>query len=348
MKYKQLLCCREEYFLALDESFLGYGIYTLDKFEFENGCVLSDVNVEYYIIGTPKYDDEGTIVNAVVYCHNYNGSCFSLNNLYQITAEGAPFDKNEYLIICITSMGFPESCSPSSTGLKLDFPEFSILDGVNFKKQFLKEFLNIEKVLGIAGRGFGGYVVYTWACEYPDDMEFIIVCDSSFRSSGYRYAISKAIENIIVSSEGFYSDNYDVSLSNTMVSINRLIYSNYFSKSLLQEMSNDEIDVLMDDFVEEGLFKDIYDIKYKNDVLLNFDLTDKLSNIKAKALILGNTNEIFYFYKHDALPVKDLIDDSEVVLYESLRNPHGYEDHSVIIDDLERFLNDFKNKKSKS
>lgn len=331
-----------------DGSFVGYGVYTLDEFEFENGRVLEDVKVEYYITGTPKYDDDGNITNAVVYCHSYNGSCLSVKDLYQFTSQGAPFDENEYCIISITSLGFPESCSPSSTGLKLDFPKFTILDEVNFKRQFLKEFLNIEKVLGVVGRGLGGCVVYTWACEYPDDMEFIIVCDSSFKTGGYRYAISRAIDNIIVSSEGFYSDNYDVSLSNTMVSINRLVYSNYFSKNLLHEMSNDEIDVLMDDFVEEGLFKDIYDIKFKNDVVLNFDVKDKLPNIKAGALILGNTADIYYSYKHDTLPAKDLIRDSRIVLYESFRNHDGYEDYAAIIGHIGEFLNDFKNKKSKS
>ena len=331
--------------MEFDESFLGYGIYTLDEFEFENGSVLKDVKVEYSIMGAPKYDDEGNIVNAVIYCHNYNGNCFAVNNLYQLTSDGAPFDKNEYLIIGITSLGFPESCSPSSTGLKLDFPQFSIIDSVNFKKQFLKEFLNIEKVLGVTGRGFGGFVVYTWASEYPDDMEFIIVCDSSFKTYGYRYAISRVIDNIIVSSEGFYSDMYDVSLSNTMVSLNRLIYSHYYSKNSLQEMSNDEIDVLMDDFVEAGLFKDIYDIKYKNDILLKFDVEDKLSDIKAKALIIGNTSDIYYSYEYDALPIKDLINDAEVILYSFFRNPNGYEDYSILIDDLEKFLDDFYNEK---
>ena len=334
--------------MEFDASFLGYGSYTLDEFEFENGSVLKDVKVEYYIMGTPKYDDNGNIVNAVVYCHNYNGSCFSVNDFYQLTSEGASFDKKEYCTISITSLGFPESCSPSSTGLKFDFPKFSIIDCVNFKKQFLKEFLNIEKVLGVTGRGLGGYVVYAWACEYPDDMEFIIVCDSSFKTSGYRYAISRAVENIIVSAEGFYSENYEVSLSNTMVSINRLVYSNYFPRDLLQEMSNDEIDVLMDDFVEDGLFKDVYDIKYKNDVLLNFDYKDKLPNIKAKTLILGNADESYYSYRYDSLPVKELVEDCEVILFDSVRTPAGYDDHSEINEHLKKFLTDFKNKKVKA
>ncbi len=328
--------------MSFDESLLGYGKYTLKEFEFENGEVLNDVVVECLISGTPKYDSDGKIENAVIYCHSYNGNCFSINDLYQITAESAPFDKNEYFIISITSLGFPESCSPSSTGLKLNFPKYSILDCVNFKRQFLKEFLNIEKVMGVTGRGVGGYEVYTWACEYPDEMDFIIVCDSSFKTSGYRYAVSRAVDNIIESSEGFYSETYDVSLSNTMVSINRLVYSNIFSKKILQQMSNDEIDILVDDFVDECLFFDIYDVKYRNDLVIEYDVEDKLQNIKAETLIFGHTDDIYYIHEYDTLPADNLIDHSEIILLDSLKSPTGYEDYTVLSKIFEKFLRKVK------
>ena len=328
--------------MSFDESLLGYGKYTLKEFEFENGEVLNDVVVECLISGTPKYDSDGKIENTVIYCHSYNGNCFSINDLYQITAESAPFDKNEYFIISITSLGFPESCSPSSTGLKLNFPKYSILDCVNFKRQFLKEFLNIEKVMGVTGRGVGGYEVYTWACEYPDEMDFIIVCDSSFKTSGYRYAVSRAVDNIIESSEGFYSETYDVSLSNTMVSINRLVYSNIFSKRILQQMSNDEIDILMDDFVDECLFFDIYDVKYRNDLVIEYDVEDKLQNIKAETLIFGHTDDIYYIHEYDTLPADNLIDHSEIILLDSLKSPTGYEDYTVLSKIFEKFLRKVK------
>ena len=328
--------------MSFDESLLGYGKYTLKEFEFENGEVLNDVVVECLISGTPKYDSDGKIENTVIYCHSYNGNCFSINDLYQITAESAPFDKNEYFIISITSLGFPESCSPSSTGLKLNFPKYSILDCVNFKRQFLKEFLNIEKVMGVTGRGVGGYEVYTWACEYPDEMDFIIVCDSSFKTSGYRYAVSRAVDNIIESSEGFYSETYDVSLSNTLVSINRLVYSNIFSKKILQQMSNDEIDILMDDFVDECLFFDIYDVKYRNDLVIEYDVEDKLQNIKAETLIFGHTDDIYYIHEYDTLPADNLIDHSEIILLDSLKSPTGYEDYTVLSKIFEKFLRKVK------
>lgn len=328
--------------VVFDESFLGYGKYKFDEFKFENGDVLEDVNVEYNIIGTPKYDDDGNIVNAVVYCHNFNGSCSSINNLYQITADGAPFDKNEYCLISISALGFPESCSPSTTGLKYKFPKYTVLDVVNFNRQFLHEFLNINHVLGVCGVGLGGYSVYTWACEYPDEMEFIMVCDSSYKTNGYRYVITRAVDSIIESSDGFYDDAYDYSLSKTMVSIYKLLYSFYFSKKVFQEMSNDQIDVLMDDYVDEGLFTDIYDVKFANDIILNFNIEEKLGDIKARALIFGNEDDLYYSSEDDTLPLKNLIENCKVVLYKSRRDHTGYEDYSVMFDEFWGFLRDFK------
>ncbi len=283
----------------------GYGTYMRDEFEFEYGRVLENVRVEYSLRGNPKYDEKGNITNAVVYCHNFNGNCFSVGNLFELNKRGAVFDKEDYFIISITSLGVPESCAPSTTGLKHNFPKYSIKDCVNFKRQFLKERLGIEKINGIGGRRLGGYEVYTWACEYPDEMDFIIVNSSSYRTNGYRYVISKCLDSIIESSDDFYNELYGESISRSMVSLNRLLYSNYISKKIFQEMSNDEIDVLMDDFVDERMFNDIYDFKFRNDAILDYNLEDKLANIMAKTLIFSSTDNIYYSPEFDTIPLKN-------------------------------------------
>ena len=52
------------------------------SFEFENGETLENVEVEYLIKGTPKFDDCENITNLVVFCHGYEGNCLSLNELH--------------------------------------------------------------------------------------------------------------------------------------------------------------------------------------------------------------------------------------------------------------------------
>lgn len=326
-------------FFLNDEKFIyEYNKFNLNNFEFQNGEILEDVTVEYIVKGTPKYDDEGNIINAVIFCPNYDRNCFAINDYPHLTDSGMPFDLNNFFSISITSLGVPDSCCPSTTGLKYNFPAYDFLDKVNYKKQFIKEKLNIEKVHGIVGKGMGGYEVYTWACEYPDDMDFMIVANSSFKTNGYRYVIAKGIESIIDSSNDFYSDIYDQSLTKTMISINKILYSQYFSKRIFQQLSNDEIDVLMDEYVEDGLFIDIYDFKLQNDAILYYDVEDKLSNIKAKSLILSPFDDLYFTPEFDTVPLKNLIDDCEMVVLSTNEEKSRQIYHNELTSALNSFL----------
>ena len=324
------------------DSLEGYGKYVLEAFEFESGRVLENAEVEYFLMGTPKYDEKGKISNAIVYCHRFNSNYSSINDFQEFTKDGAPMDKNDFFYISITSLGFPDSCSPSTTGLKHDFPNYTIKDRVNFKRQFLKEKFNLDKILGITGWGLGGYECYTWACEYPDEMEFIMVLSSSYKTNGYRYVVSKGFESIMESNDDFYNDMYSESLSKMLVSINILLYSNYFSKRVFQDMSNDEIDVFMADFVDKGLFTDIHDFKFRNDAILEYNVEDKLENIKAKVFVTTSDDDLYYSPVYDTIPLENLIKDCTVVIIKSKRDHNDFEDYSVIEDDVRLFLNQFK------
>lgn len=319
-----------------------YGKFTLDKFEFENGFIIENPDVEFMVKGIPEYDDSGNITNAVMVCHKYDGNCSSIDELNYLTCEGAAFDYNKYFLISISSLGTPDSCSPSSTGLRYKFPEYTFKDKVNFKKQFLKEKFNIEKVLGFIGTGMGGYEVYTWACEYPDFMDFIVIVNSSFKTNGYRYAVSKGIESIIESSDDFYSDVYNDSLSRMMVSINKVMYTNYLSRKNFEKMSNDEIDIMMDDHAENKLFVDIYDFKLQNNAIMNFNLKDKISEIRAKTLVITPVDELYFSKEYDILPLKDLIEDCKIVSMEL--NVNHFEsdiDYNILNDIFKDFLKQF-------
>ena len=222
--------------------------------------------------------------NAFIFCYRVNGDCSSFDELNHLIGRDSVLSDYDFFYISITSLGFPESCSPSTTNLKYDFPQYSIKDCVNFKRKFLYEECNITTVLGILGVGFGGYEAYIWACEYPDEMEFIIIGNSSFKTNNYRYITSKALDSIIASSDAYLDSVYSEHLSKIMLSINSLIFSQYYPKRSFQNFTRDEIDVYMEDFVDEGLTVDIYDFKYRNDAILDYDVENKLSNIKAKTL----------------------------------------------------------------
>ena len=325
----------------IEDSKLGYRKHVLDEFEFENRQTLRDVEVEYTTRGTPKYDEKGNIVNAIIYCHRFNGNCLSIEDLYQLMGPKSMLADFNFFYISITSLGFPQSCSPSTTNLKYNFPEYTIKDCVNFKRKFLKDAFNISNILGILGVGRGGYEAFTWGCEYPDEMEFLIIGHSSFKTNGYRYITSRALNNIIESCDEYSDSVYSDNLSKIMFSINTLIYTQYFSKRAFQKFTREELDMLMDTFVEEGSADDIYDFKYRNDAALNYDVEDKLTNIKAKTLIVTPSEDIYYSPEFDAYPLKGKIKNLEIDTFDTQEFVYKY-DYSRFANLLREFLEEFK------
>lgn len=327
--------------MMIEDSKLGYRKHVLDEFEFENGKVLQDVEVEYTTRGTPKYDEKGNIINAIIYCHRFNGNCLSIEDLNQLIGPKSMLADFNFFYISITSLGYPESCSPSTTNLKFDFPKYSIKDCVDFKRKFLAEVFNINNILGILGVGGGGYEAFTWGCEYPDEMEFLIIGHSSFKTNGYRYVTSKALSSIIESSDAYLDTVYSDHLSKIIFSINSFIYTQYFSKGTYQNFTREELDILMDSFVEEYSTEDIYDFKYKNDTALNYDLEDKLSNIKAKTLVVCATEDGYYSPEMDVYPLEGKIKNLKISVFDAQEFVYKY-DYSNFVNLFREFLEEFK------
>ena len=316
-----------------------YSNYVMESFEFESGRILNNVDVEYWVNGTPKYDNEGNIINAVVYCPTLKGRNSIFAKSHDRIHEASITD---FFFIKITALGAPNSCSPSSSGLKYDFPHYTVKDRVNFKRQFLEEKFNIKNVAGIIGEGVGGFEVYTWASEYPNDVEFIITLNTTFKTYGYRYVMLNVADAIIDSSDDFYVDGYSVSISKLIVVISRLLFVGYFPKNVFEELSNEEIDVLMGDYVDENLFMDIYDFKSRNDCLLEYDVSDKLENIEAKALIMGLSDYFFFNDEKDVLPLKNLIKNSKIALFSEKESFYDEDDYKDIGLEIISFLKQIK------
>jgi homoserine O-acetyltransferase len=99
----------------------------------------------------------------------------------------------------------------------------------------------------------------------------------------------------------------------------------------------------MEGYIDDGLFMDIYDFKLRNDCIAEYDLENQLCNIKAKTLVLGISGYLFFSPEVDALPLDDLIKDSEVhVLDSKTRNYYEKEDFSQLADKIFPFLDQFR------
>lgn len=321
----------EKYFLKNEQHFF-------DEFEFKNGSIIENAKVDYGVVGTPKYDEEGNIINAILFCHNFQGDYSTLSDVNHLTDESFNI-KDEYFFISITSLGVPESCSPSTSGLNNNFPHYEIEDLVNFQRQLLKEkFPNIKKLKGIIGYSMGGFIALGWSIFYPDEMDCIVQLDSSFKTQGYKYIHANLTNRIIDQSSEYLSNMYDESISQMLIFISQLHYLMSFSIDHLNVLSNDEIDMSIERFAEDILFLDIYDVKYCNDFLLSFNLESELDKIKCKLLIISLVLTNYYVPEYDAIPLHEAVEGSQYLSFNMGKEPDQIEIICEIELAIKRFI----------
>ena len=313
----------------------------MDSFEFENGQILNDVTVEYVTFGTPKYDEEGSLSNVIVYNHGSLGNFSSMRKIFPLSYEGCPFDKDKFFFISISALGSPGSCSPSTTGLKSKFPKYSVRDVVNFQKQFLKEKFNISHILGIIGNSMGGFVALTQAIEYPDFADFLICGVSTYKVAGHDFILSRFVNEIIESDPDYAKGELTYSLIRTLRIACLAEFNFGLSKESLRGMSNAELSAEFENFGNESIETDIYDLKYCNECCMNYDVEDDLDKITSRVLIISCNQDPHFPPELDAIPMFEMIKDSELIIMDSDLGHLCFNELENISYELNDFLSDF-------
>ena len=313
----------------------------MDSFKFHNGEVLKDVKVEYMTYGTPKYDENGLINNAILYCSGSLGSFEGINKILPLTFQNCPFDGDKYFFISLTALGSSGSCSPSQTGLKNKFPKYTMADVVNFQKQFLAEKFNIGHVLGLIGNSMGGFVGLTQAIEYPDFQDFIICGVSSYKVAGHDFILSRFVDEIIESDPDYAKGELTYSLIRTLRIACLAEFNFGLSKEALRSKTNDELAMEFEEFGNEMIETDIYDLKYCNAASMNFNVEYDLNKIKSKVLIISCKQDPHFPPELDGIPMSEMIENSQLIVMDSELGHLCFNELENISYELKEFMSDF-------
>ena len=126
-----------------------------------------------------------------------------------------------------------------------------------------------------------------------------------------------------------------------MVSINSLVYSQYFPKRTFEDSTKAEIDIFMDNFIEDGMSTDLYDIKYLNDAIMDYDVEEKLSNIQAKTLIFISSDDTYYSPESDGYALTEKIESVKIIPFDASDFIFS-DDYSRFVKPIGEFLETFK------
>ncbi len=299
--------------------------HIVKDFQFESGEILHDMKLEYATQGIKKVDGEGNIINAFIYLHGWSGDFSSVNNLENVIGSGKAIDTNQFYVISPTALGSPGSSSPSTSGLRTKFPQYTIKDMVRAHYKLLNDGLGINHVKGIMGTSMGGFQVLNWALEYPEFMDFLILNGTSHRITNRMYGVYQLMNQIIAGDPGYEEGNYTHNPSDAMEKSAYLSYLWSLSPANYEEcfQNRREFAYGVEDRKKDSLDWDANDIIWRNKALLDHDLGKRISKISIPALILAINQDQIVDFNYGVLPMYGAMDNSQLFHYDSIWGHYG-------------------------
>jgi len=135
------------------------------------------LQVAYIAVGTPKRNDKGEIINAVIVSTFYSGdSSYMYNTWYEgqpanafsggaVVGPGRTIDTDKYYVVFLDAIGLWGASKPSH-GLGRKFPQYNYMDMVVANQRLLRDHLNVAQVLLATGASMGATQSWVWGVMY--------------------------------------------------------------------------------------------------------------------------------------------------------------------------------------
>ena len=132
----------------------AHQVADLGSFTLESGAVIDNLRMSYVTHGTLNTAKD----NAILFMHGFGSNHHGMDHL---VGPGKGLDTTKYFIIASDTLGntqvnFAHSTSPTTSGLKMNFPEYTTRDMVHAEYKLVTEGLGINHLVAVTGISWGG------------------------------------------------------------------------------------------------------------------------------------------------------------------------------------------------
>ena len=299
--------------------------HILKDFQLESGEILPELKLEYATQGNKKLDSEGNITNAFIYLHGWSGDYTSVENLKSVIGPGNAIDTNQFYVISPTALGAPGSSAPSTSGLKTEYPHYTLKDMVRAHYELMTTKLGIKHLNGIMGTSMGGFQALNWAIEYPDFIDFLILNGTSHRVSNRMYGMYHLMNQMITEDSGYMNGNYTDNPLRVMEKSSALSFLWSLSPENYETCFQSRSEFLdgMGDREKDAHEWDANDVIWRNNALLEHDLGDEISKIRIPSLVVAINQDQIVDFNYCVMPMYEGLKNSQLFNYDSIWGHYG-------------------------
>jgi len=269
----------------------------LGEFRFESGEVVKDFKVSYVTHGKLNKTKD----NVILVMQHFAGDHHDVDFLI---GPGKALDTDKYFIVATDFLGNSQlrqdvTIGPTNSGLKMEFPRYTLRDSVNVEYKFLKEYLGFDHILAAIGASIGAMKAYQLAVSYPTYVSGIIPIAGSPVTNPQIRTMLKNWMDIIALDSGWKGGNYEANpttgLAIAFLNFAPWTYTNQWFATTLK--TAEDYHRWKKIFHGWGTSQDARDVYYQWQAWADFNIGDTpgfkgdaeaaLRSIKAQALLIG-------------------------------------------------------------
>jgi homoserine O-acetyltransferase/O-succinyltransferase len=262
------------------------GDYAIRDFHFASGETLPELRLHYTVLGKPRRDSHGRVVNAVLILHGTGGSGRSLLNEHfagVLFGKGQLLDSNRYFIILPDGIGHGKSSKPSDA-LHARFPHYTYADMVAAQHALVLQGLQVDHLRLVMGTSMGCMQTFMWGEAFADfaDALMPLAClpvQIAGRNRLWRNLLMQAIRTDPEWQQGEYKREPSGALRTAAGLL--LIAGSAPIQMQLTLPTRDAADQFLETFMQRELENlDANDLLYQVDASRDYDPSSGLENIK--------------------------------------------------------------------
>jgi homoserine O-acetyltransferase len=295
-----------------------YEIFELGNVVLQSQQTIRNAKVAYKTYGTLNAAKD----NAIVYPTWYSGQHYE--NEWLIGPDTA-LDPGKYFIIVPNMFGNGLSSSPSNTPEpmnKVRFPKVTAYDNVRQQYRLVTEKFGIESLELVTGWSMGALQTYHWGALYPDMVKRILPFQGSAKCSRHNFVFLEGVRSALTADVAFAEGFYETPPTKGLRAMARVYAGWGFSQAFYRQKLDLEMGYAsLEDFLVgfwEGIFlpRDANNLlamlwtwqngDISNNELFNGDFPKALAAIKAKAIVMPASSDLYFPPEDNAIEVSHM------------------------------------------